>query len=91
MSVTYEISKSPRKDKKLRVTFLYKGKMQQVDFGGKGYQDYTQHDDKKRRESYLKRSAGIKNSQGQLTKDIPTSPNYWARRILWESREKIDF
>jgi hypothetical protein len=59
-----------------------------VYFGHSKYEDYTQHHDKKRRESYLKRSAGIRNKNGKLTKDDPTSPNYWARRYLWASREK---
>jgi len=41
------------------------------------------HGDKKRQESYLKRSSGIKRKDGTLTKDDPTSPNYHSRRILW--------
>jgi hypothetical protein len=41
------------------------------------------HGDKKRQKNYLTRSAGIKNKKGQLTKDIPSSPNYHSRRILW--------
>ena len=41
------------------------------------------HNDKKRRKNYLTRSSGIKNKKGELTKDIPSSPNYHSRRILW--------
>ena len=41
------------------------------------------HGDKKRQKNYLTRSAGIKNKEGKLTKDIPSSPNYHSRRILW--------
>lgn len=89
MTSTYEIEPSPRKGKKLRVTFRHEGRDIHIDFGQKGYQDYTQHDDKKRRESYLRRSAGIKDKNGRLTKDNPLSPNFWARRILWDSREPI--
>lgn len=58
-------------------------------FGLRGMQDYTQHKDKKRRNSYLKRSAGIRDKNGNLTKDDPFSANYWARRILWDSGESI--
>lgn len=41
------------------------------------------HGDKKRQESYLKRSARVKRKNGTLTKDDPTSANYHSRRILW--------
>ncbi|MEC8306797.1 MAG: hypothetical protein VXZ72_02945, partial [Chlamydiota bacterium] len=54
-----------------------------VHFGQKGYEDFTQHKDKKRQKNYLTRSAGIRNKSGKLTKDDPFSPNYWARRKLW--------
>jgi hypothetical protein len=41
------------------------------------------HGDRKRRASYLARSAGIRDAQGRLTKDNRLSPNYHSRRILW--------
>ena len=43
------------------------------------------HNDKTRRKNYLTRSAGIKNKEGKLTKDMPSSPNYHSRRILWDA------
>lgn len=58
-----------------------------VSFGAPAYQDYTQHSDNKRRENYLRRSAGIRNGAGDLTKDDPLSANYWSRRFLWASGE----
>jgi len=54
-----------------------------VRFGFKGMSDYTKHHDKKRRKNYLARSGGIRDKEGNLTKDDPKSANYWARRILW--------
>lgn len=58
-----------------------------VFFGHKDYEDFTQHKDPVRRENYLRRSAGIRDGQGRLTKDDPLSANYWSRRYLWASRE----
>ena len=74
---------SNRKGKKKMVLVKRGDKVRVVHFGQKGYQDFTQHKDKKRRKNYLTRSAGIRNKSGQLTKDDPFSPNYWARRELW--------
>ena len=54
-----------------------------VRFGLRGMQDYTQHKDPERRENYLARSAGIRDKNGNLTKDDKFSANYWARKILW--------
>jgi hypothetical protein len=74
---------SNRKGKKKMVLVKKGDKVRIIHFGQKGYQDFTQHKDKKRRKNYLTRSAGIRNKSGQLTKDDPFSPNYWARRKLW--------
>lgn len=54
-----------------------------VRFGLRGMEDFTQHKDPKRRENYLSRSAGIKDKNGNLTKDDKFSANYWARKVLW--------
>lgn len=83
----YCLLPSPRSTKKLRAVFLYMGKKQYVDFGHVAYEDFTQHKDTKRKRNYLTRSDGILNKQGLKTKDDPLSANYWARRILWDSRE----
>lgn len=74
---------SNRKGKKKMVLVKKGDKVRIIHFGQKGYQDFTQHKDKARRKNYLTRSAGIRNKSGQLTKDDPFSPNYWARRKLW--------
>jgi len=72
--------KSNRKNKKFMV--LWKGKY--IHFGHSDYEDYSVHNDKKRRESYLKRSRGIRNKDGTLTKNDPMSPNFWSIRLLWD-------
>ena len=74
---------SSSKGKKKMVLVKRGDKVRIVHFGQKGYEDFTQHKDKKRQKNYLTRSAGIKNKEGKLTKDDPFSPNYWARRELW--------
>ncbi len=84
----FNYEKSTRKDKKLMV--IVNGK--KIHFGNPSYQHFKDktgiwksldHEDKKRRKNYLSRSGGIRNKEGKLTKDIESSPNYHAIRILW--------
>ena len=85
----YTYMKSTRAGKKLMA--IVDGK--EVHFGQKGYQHFKDatgllpksqnHGDEKRRQNYLTRSAKIKNKKGQLTKDLPSSPNYHSRVALW--------
>ena len=57
------IKKSEKPDKKYKAKFCYcqvkdacKGKnTKEIHFGASGYEDYTQHGDKERRENYLAR------------------------------------
>jgi hypothetical protein len=79
-------SKSPNKKFEVYAKDKFTGKVKHIHFGQKGYEDYTQHHDKQRRDNYLARSAGIKDSQGRLTKDNPGSANYWSRKYLWAAR-----
>jgi len=76
--------KSSSKGKKLMVlaTKTIKGtkRVKLIHFGALGYgHNYST----KAKQNYLKRSAGIRNKKGQLTKNDPWSANYWARKILW--------
>lgn len=48
-----------------------------------GHKSYKHNYSPKAKKNYLTRSAGIRNKQGQLTKDDKFSPNHWARRALW--------
>ena len=50
-----------------------------VNFGSISAEDYTKHRDEKRRDSYLKHSAGIKGKW----KENPYSPNNLSRSLLW--------
>ena len=70
---------SPNPKKKWRVLIEYDGKEKNVDFGAKGYEDYTQHKDPKRRELYIKRHSGM----GEDWND-PLTAGFWSRWLLWE-------
>tara|TARA_R100001463_G_scaffold69255_2_gene122736 strand:- start:379 stop:624 length:246 start_codon:yes stop_codon:yes gene_type:complete len=73
--------KSTRKGKKLMV-LTPQNKI--IHFGDSNMKDYTQHKDKQRKKNYCNRSAGIKDKQGNLTKNNKEKANYYARRFLWE-------
>ncbi|MEY5145609.1 MAG: Aeromonas phage 4 [Actinomycetota bacterium] len=75
---------APAGDSHKKMVLAKKGEdVKLVKFGLRGMEDFTQHKDPKRRENYLARSGGIRNKQGQLTKDDPFSANHWARKVLW--------
>ena len=78
----YKPFKSSAKNKKHSVYVMKGGSKRLIHFGDAKMQDYTHHKDDKRQESYLKRSAGIRDKSGRLTKDDKNSANYWARRLL---------
>ena len=72
-----EVKRSGRQGKKWQA-LLPSGKA--VHFGATGYQDFTQHGDAKRRESYLAR-----HKTGQdWTKSGVNTAGFWARHLLWE-------
>ena len=84
----YEYTKSTRPDKKLMVKVnnktIHFGSSKMEHFKDKtGIWKSKDHNDAKRRKSYLSRSGGIKKKDGSLTKNDPTSPNYHSRKILW--------
>jgi len=70
----YKLTKSPKKDKKFRVT-LPNGRT--INFGAKGYSNYTIHKDAARMKRYLTRHRSTEN----WTK--PNSAGFWARWVLW--------
>lgn len=84
----YEYEKSTRKNKKL----MTKVNNKIIHFGHSKYEHFKDktgiwsdldHNDKQRRKNYLTRASGIKDKEGNLTKDKPESPNYHAIKILW--------
>ena len=59
-------------------------KMQQYrDTTGLGLYTHLNHNDEKRRASYLARAKGIKDKNGNLTWKNKNSANYYAIRWLW--------
>lgn len=78
---------SDRPGKKQMVLAKKGDEVKLVHFGDSSMKDYRQHESKSRRANYLARSGGIRNKDGQLTKDDPFSPNYWSRKVLWASRK----
>ena len=90
------LDKSPKADKKYRVT-LPSGK--RVDFGGKGYSDYTIHKNPERMRLYVQRHGGkvpsvSSNLQNKMLKVTKSSKEnwsvkgvnkagFWSRWLLW--------
>lgn len=75
---------APAGAKEKKMVLAKKGdEVKLVRFGLRGMEDYTQHRDPDRRKNYLARSAGIKDKNGNPTKDDVFSANHWARKVLW--------
>ncbi len=85
-----KIEKSEKKNKKYKVK--HNGKY--VHFGDSRYQQFKDttglglyskldHNDKTRQKNYCKRSGGIKDKNGKLTKNDKFSSNALSRRFLW--------
>ncbi len=72
------LTKSPKKDKKYRVTFSPEGK--KVDFGQKGYSDYTIHKNRERMKRYIGRHARMGENWRVTGK---YSAGFWSRWLLW--------
>lgn len=70
-----ELLLSSKKDKKYMIIHNNK----KVHFGAMGYEDFTKHKDKERRDAYLKRATKIKGNW----KDNKYSPNNLSINILW--------
>ena len=68
---------SPRKEKKFRAIFENGN---HVDFGQKGYSDFTLHKDPERMHRYIQRHRGMGETWG--SRGIQTA-GFWARWLLW--------
>ena len=76
--IKLEISESENPKKKYKAIFTkYDGKTNTIHFGAKGYEDYTQHGDKKRKQLYLNRHR--KNEDWSN----PKTAGALSRWILW--------
>jgi hypothetical protein len=74
--MSYKLAESSRKGKKWMMR-LPDGRL--VHFGAQGYEDYTQHRDKKRRLAYIARHRK-REEWGRAGFD---TPGFWARWLLW--------
>lgn len=79
MSKKYILTRSPQAGKKFRVTFPDGGK---VDFGAKGYEDYTMHKNEKRKASYIARHRPREN---WTSTGIKTA-GFWSLWLLWNKK-----
>ena len=76
MSVSAAFQLKPRgKSGKQKYTITNTKTGKQVHFGLKGYQDFTEHHDTKRKRMYLKRHAKDSKSLKKA--------GFWARSLLW--------
>lgn len=71
---------STRSDKKF-MTRSPEGKI--IHFGAKGYSDYIEHKDPKRRENYQKRHSAILLKNGSRAIDKVWSPAWLSYHINW--------
>lgn len=77
--MTIILTRSPKPEKKYRVTFM-DGSGKHVDFGQKGYSDYTIHKDPVRMQRYLNRHARMGENWSLKGK---YSAGFWSRWLLW--------
>ena len=75
---TIIIRKSPTTHKKWRAWFINEGK--HVDFGQKGYSDYTLHKDPVRMERYVQRHQRMHENWTYAGR---YSAGFWSRWLLW--------
>lgn len=79
--------KSDRQGKKRMVLAKKGDRVKLVHYGASGYEhNYSES----AKHNYLTRSAGIKDKNGNPTKDDPFSPNHWARIDLWNKKLPAD-
>jgi len=74
-NVKFKLSDNPKKKYMILNPLMNKW----IHFGQMGYEDFTKHQDEKRRENYLKRTANMRGDW----KDNKYSPNNLSRNILW--------
>ena len=79
----YKPFPSKAKNKKFSVIIMKDGKKRLINFGDTRFEDFRQHKDEKRRQSYLKRARGIKDKDGNLTYKDKNTANYWSYHYLW--------
>ena len=81
------IKKSPKKDKKLRASFCKNGKIRHVDFGAKGYSDYTIHKTLSRKRRYIQRHRSRENWKDPMGRGTLSLYVLWNKPSLKKSIE----
>ena len=76
----FQIFPSNRDTKKWTAVFTKEnGRTKTINFGAKGYEDYTQHQSPQRKALYISRHRSRENWE------IPDTPGSLSRWILWET------
>lgn len=79
--------KSDRPGKKMMVLARKGDEVRLIHFGASGFKhNYSES----AKDNYLSRSAGIRDKDGNPTKDDKFSPNHWSRKILWSRSKPAD-
>ena len=76
MNPTFHLFRSPRLDKKYAIVTPTG---MRIDFGAKGYSDFTKHKDEARKKNYISRHA---INEDFSPKGMYTA-GWWARWLLW--------
>lgn len=81
----YKLYKStnPKKKFDIWIENPKSGRIKKISFGAKGYEDYTIHKDKERRERYLQRHKHDKLND-------PTYSGFWSATLLWGKSTNIN-
>lgn len=84
-----KITTSNNKEKKYIAYFKLGDTVKSVNFGAKGYEDYTMHKDKQRKKNYIKRHEKNEDWNNPLTPGALSKWLLWNKPTLEESI--IDF
>jgi len=79
------IKRSPKKDKKLRASFCKNGKIRHVDFGAKGYSDFTIHKTPSRKRLYIQRHRSRENWKDPMGRGTLSLYVLWNKPSLKKS------
>ena len=83
--MTFYLSKSNRKDKKLKVEFINpdSGRWKTINFGQAGASDMLHHGDELRKNRYIERHKRM----GENWTDPKSGAGFWSRWILWNQKD----
>lgn len=72
-----KLEPSNLKTKKYKAILEDNGKQYTVQFGAKGYEDFTTHKDESRKQRYITRHQANEDWTDPLT------PGFWSKHLLW--------